>query len=260
MFFTSGYHKHAGMFLYGSLGFQAGRSGDNCFDLSGQERDRRTGLLYAGVRFYNPWLGRWLGVDPILSTKTPLKLIRLGVLIESPYAYVSNNPIIYIDQFGFVKWDVVGKGTLKLLGGAVTTGVSGYALIQTAGGATLFGATLGFTAGIATISLGLGGIISGFSDKDFPLSEGFIVAIASELGVDRETALKLAMAWDLFNLGQSAANVVSKTGTTLDELSLLLNAKDLSEDIKSQIQDYLKSQEKEKKQEEREREEKDKEY
>ena len=224
---------------------------------TGKEWDAETGWDWFNPgRYYLASVGRWINVDPILFIKLPQILISLNVLNESPYVYTSNNPIIFIDNFGFVKWDVVGKGTLKLLGGAVTTGVSGYALVQTAGGATLFGATLSFTTGLATISLGLGEIISGFSDKDFLLSEGFIVAIASELGVDRKMALKLAIAWDFLSVGQSAANVVSRTGTTLDELSLLLNAENLSKDIKTQIQEYLKIQKQKEEQEKKEKEEK----
>jgi len=226
-------------------------SGDGTHYLfTGKELDEGTGLSYFGAGYYDPGIGRWLSVDPILSRKSPVNLIQLGVINESPYVYTSNNPIIYIDNDGLIKWGVVGKGVLKFTSGLVGTAISGYALVQTGGGATLFGATLGFTTGLAGMSLGLSEIIAGFADKDFALSEGFIVAVSTELGVDKKTAQKLAMIWDLFSVGTSAGDVVSKTGTTLDELALLLNSQCLSDDIKAQIQEYLKEQQQQKQKEE----------
>jgi RHS repeat-associated protein len=43
-----------------------------------------------GARIYDPRLGRWLSLDPLMS-KYP------GM---SPYNYTANNPILYIDQDG----------------------------------------------------------------------------------------------------------------------------------------------------------------
>ena len=80
----------ASYYPFGELVFQAGSEGDNHFDFTGHERDRRTGLLYAGARFYNPWLGRWLGVDPLFKKHYEW----------SPYNYVLNNPLIFVDLDG----------------------------------------------------------------------------------------------------------------------------------------------------------------
>lgn len=64
------------------------------FGFNGKENDNEvkgTGnSLDFGARIYDPRIGRWLSVDP-LSGKYPSL---------SPYAFVANNPIIYIDPDG----------------------------------------------------------------------------------------------------------------------------------------------------------------
>ncbi|MDA5545064.1 RHS repeat protein [Yersinia rochesterensis] len=55
---------------------------------SGKERDA-TGLYYYGLRYYLPWLGRWLSSDPA-GTVDGLNLYRM----------VRNNPVRYVDLNG----------------------------------------------------------------------------------------------------------------------------------------------------------------
>ena len=51
-------------------------------------RDNKTLMwLHYGARYYDPQLGRWWSVDPADE-------------FHSPYTYVGNNPILYIDFFG----------------------------------------------------------------------------------------------------------------------------------------------------------------
>jgi RHS repeat-associated protein len=52
-------------------------------------------LLDYGARHYSPGLGRWMSVDPLAELDRSV----------SGYAYVSNNPIKYIDPFGLFQWD-----------------------------------------------------------------------------------------------------------------------------------------------------------
>ncbi|KAF5551832.1 rhs repeat-associated core domain-containing protein [Fusarium napiforme] len=66
---------------------------------SAYERDQETGLYYAKNRYYAPWLGRWLSPDT--------KGIADGL---NRYAYVSNDPISFIDPQGTdKKWNEEGS-------------------------------------------------------------------------------------------------------------------------------------------------------
>jgi RHS repeat-associated protein len=56
---------------------------------SGKERDDETGLYYYGARYYAPWLGRWMGCDPIGSTDS----INL-------YQFLKENPLRFKDYHG----------------------------------------------------------------------------------------------------------------------------------------------------------------
>ncbi|MGF1585702.1 MAG: SpvB/TcaC N-terminal domain-containing protein [Bacteroidales bacterium] len=56
---------------------------------TGKERDEETGLEYHSARYYLPWLGRWLSIDPTG--------IGDGVNV---YAYVTNNPMRLKDPNG----------------------------------------------------------------------------------------------------------------------------------------------------------------
>jgi len=67
------------------------RSGNDVrFKFTGKERDSETGFDYFGARYYASDLSVWLSVDP-------LAILSPGI---SPYAYVNNNPIMLIDEWG----------------------------------------------------------------------------------------------------------------------------------------------------------------
>ncbi len=55
----------------------------------GKERDEETGLYYYGLRYYAPWLGKWLSPDPAGAQE--------GL---NPYAYGKNNPVRFNDPSG----------------------------------------------------------------------------------------------------------------------------------------------------------------
>jgi RHS repeat-associated protein len=63
---------------------------DSPYKFNGKEMDTETGLYYYGVRYYDPKLCIWLGVDPMREKDPDI----------SPYAYCQNNPVKYTDPDG----------------------------------------------------------------------------------------------------------------------------------------------------------------
>jgi RHS repeat-associated protein len=60
---------------------------------TGKQHDDVTGLTYFGARYYDPHLGRFMGVDPVgFVESNPTSFNR--------YAYVNNNPYKYVDPDG----------------------------------------------------------------------------------------------------------------------------------------------------------------
>lgn len=81
---------------YGSTSYQgvnkALKAAAKRYRYTGKERDEESGLYYHGARYYAPWLARWINCDPAGYVD--------GVNL---YAYVTNNPAIKVDMFGFKK-------------------------------------------------------------------------------------------------------------------------------------------------------------
>lgn len=76
---------------------------DNQLKFTRQMRDAESGLDYFGARYYGNTLGRFMSVDPLLSS---------GSIYDpqtwNRYAYTLNNPLKYIDPFGLY---VYAEGT-----------------------------------------------------------------------------------------------------------------------------------------------------
>ncbi len=71
------------------------------YKFTGYERDDEAGLTldYANARTYDPIIGRFMGIDPLLQ-------------FSSPYTYVGNNPIAFLDPDGL--WAVYGSYASRL--------------------------------------------------------------------------------------------------------------------------------------------------
>lgn len=70
---------------------------------TGHVQDKDSGLVYAGARYYDPLIGRFMAVDPV------------GVNPESPasfnrYAYANNNPMRFFDPDGRMSDDAILHG------------------------------------------------------------------------------------------------------------------------------------------------------
>ena len=72
------------------------------YKFNAKELDEETGNYYYGKRYYNPKWSVWLSVDPLFER----------YLNVSPYAYVLNNPVKYIDPDGR---DMRGVGKCRKL-------------------------------------------------------------------------------------------------------------------------------------------------
>ncbi len=70
----------------------------------GKEADATTGLQYFGARYYDPAVGRFMGVDPVGFQEDNLHSFNR-------YAYGNNNPVKYLDPDGMQAqeqvWNVV---------------------------------------------------------------------------------------------------------------------------------------------------------
>ncbi|MGW5052659.1 RHS repeat-associated core domain-containing protein [Actinokineospora sp. NPDC004072] len=77
----------------GPRGAAAAWPGDRGF--LGGTADASTGLTHLGAREYDPDLGRFTSVDPVMDLSTPQQL--------NGYAYSENNPVTYSDPSGMIK-------------------------------------------------------------------------------------------------------------------------------------------------------------
>lgn len=62
----------------------------NPWRFKGKRVDKEVGLIYFGYRYYDPEIGRWISPDPMGTIDGP-----------NMYAFVRNNPVKYVDYFGF---------------------------------------------------------------------------------------------------------------------------------------------------------------
>jgi RHS repeat-associated protein len=77
---------------FGSVTNESNATAASIFGYTGQQRDQGTGLYYYRARFYDPYTGKFLSLDPFeLNTGDP-----------NPYRYVMNSPANFTDPQGTV--------------------------------------------------------------------------------------------------------------------------------------------------------------
>jgi RHS repeat-associated protein len=162
----------------------------NPYMFTGREYDSETGLYDYRNRIYKPSIGRFLQTDPI----------RYAVGLNL-YSYCGNNPIIYVDPYGLVRWGQVARGIYKI--------ASGTAMCLGAGGLT--GASSGILVG-AGVALAAGGgyqfvkgtsmLIEGLRDNEVssnPVIDATTSALSVATGDSLGIALGVVEAVDLIN-------------------------------------------------------------
>lgn len=79
---------------YGTTSYQAKNSGIKAaakrYRYTSMERDEESGLEYHSVRYYMPWLGRWIACDPLGLSDGP-----------NLFVYCKSNPLFYNDITGY---------------------------------------------------------------------------------------------------------------------------------------------------------------
>lgn len=66
---------------------------DDTVSFTGHYRDGDTGLIYMQARYYDPEIGRFLSVDPVIFQQDKLEYFNR-------YWYAAGNPVMYIDPNG----------------------------------------------------------------------------------------------------------------------------------------------------------------
>lgn len=92
-------------YRYDAFGNLLSKNGnlDQPFKFSTKRYDESAGLYYYGYRFYSPSIGRWITRDPLGETG--------GINL---YSFVENNPINFVDPWGWFGKDVHYDLTYKL--------------------------------------------------------------------------------------------------------------------------------------------------
>ena len=72
-----------------------GEGDTNAVSFTGKKHDDVTGLTYFGARYYDPEVGRFMGMDPA-------NFVEINPISFNRYAYASDNPYKYVDPDGRV--------------------------------------------------------------------------------------------------------------------------------------------------------------
>ena len=139
--------------VYTPYGEASGRDRDNRIGYTGHVEDAN-GLIFAGARYYDPMLGRFLSTDPVGFSESNL-------MSFNRYAYANNNPFKYVDPDG--RDPVVGGFSYS----------SGYLPHYGVDQKTVDRMTTGLAGATVALGLGAGAAIA------FP-AEAAVVASAEE--------------------------------------------------------------------------------
>ena len=141
---------------YGEIASMSGADASGRFLYAGARQDAATGLYDFGARFYDPSLGRFLTIDPLLGN--PLDPRGLN-----PYGYALGNPASFSDAGGYIDPNVLRILVFTALSFtpcqgpcamAVSGAVAGYVEARSEGKNVITGAIVGAAASYASYEAG----------------------------------------------------------------------------------------------------------
>ena len=125
--------------LCSTVGSRASTLGvDNPLRYRAYVYDHEYGLYYLQSRYYDPYLGRFINADGLVSTGE-------GIQGYNMFAYCNNNPIMGYDPTGLVNWGGVAAG----VGIGILSVFAIAATVATAGAASPLLAAVGSAVGMA---------------------------------------------------------------------------------------------------------------
>ena len=105
------------------------------FRFTSKELDEETGLYYHGARYYEPTISRWMSADPAgFALSNPNRSGYSIIEAANWYAYVSNNPVIYVDPTG-----MEGDLTIETIGSGLIDGHAWITFTDEEGNTTSYG-------------------------------------------------------------------------------------------------------------------------
>ncbi|MBU1017757.1 hypothetical protein KKA33_01885 [Patescibacteria group bacterium] len=104
---------------YGSERMTEGNTNES-YGFTGKELDEETGLYYYGARYYDPKIGRFASLDPLIlgESEKPFTSVLANPQALNGYSYVLNNPLRYVDRNG--EWQIPVHFDLSLYLGKAT--------------------------------------------------------------------------------------------------------------------------------------------
>jgi RHS repeat-associated protein len=159
-------------------------SADNRLGFHGKAVDTDTGLQYFGARYYDPVLGRFMGVDPVGFQEDNIHSFN-------KYAYGNNNPYRFVDPDGRQSMDIhfnVWNRAFSNSAGPNPNGAKGFEVAkQGMVQGIIDGAILSAEVGMTVSSLGLGAgaaaAVNVASKADFIVSSSGAIAHNSVNGI-----------------------------------------------------------------------------
>lgn len=171
-------------------------------------------FYYMRARYYDPQVRRFISEDPSGFGGGDVNL----------YAYVGNNPILFVDPSGLISWKKVGLGALEAGAGAAGIVAAAYAEVGSGGAATAVAVSIAAFSAPA-FAHGITEIVAGFMENDKvaiptipPVSGPAIATLATTGDVGRAQEIDLISS--AIMLGKGVGSWAAKAPSTLETISV----------------------------------------